>query len=202
MCTTLDSHALIVSGNALATNRKSKTESIMQIKAGTVVSIDYTLTEDEGAVIDQSQPGNPLTYLHGHRNIIPGLENALAGKQSGDDVTVSVSPAEGYGEHRPELLQEVPSDRFQGVENLQVGMQFQASTDHGPVAVRVTKVEGDVVTVDGNHPLAGKNLNFAVKVADVRAATEEELAHGHVHASGGCCGGGGDEHGEGGGCGC
>ena len=178
----------------------------MQIKAGTVVSIDYTLTEDGGAVIDRSQPGNPLTYLHGHRNIIPGLESALEGKQTGDDVAVSISPADGYGDINPALEQKVPSDRFQGVENLQVGMQFHASTDHGPVAVRVTKVEGDVITVDGNHPLAGKNLNFAVKVTEVRAATEDELAHGHIHASGGCCGGGGHshdhDHDHGGGCGC
>jgi FKBP-type peptidyl-prolyl cis-trans isomerase SlyD len=172
----------------------------MQITEGTVVSMDYALRSDEGTVIDQSQPGQPLTYLHGHKNIIPGLENALEGKFAGDEVEVRVSPEEGYGEPNPALEQVVPKDRFQGIENIEVGMQFQASTDQGPVSVRVVKVEDGDVTVDGNHPLAGKHLNFNVTVQDVRSATEEELAHGHVHQSGGCCGGDGDE--ESGGCGC
>lgn len=160
--------------------------------------MDYALRTDEGAVIDQSQPGQPLTYLHGHNNIIPGLESALGGKSAGDQVEVRVSPEEGYGEPNPALEQVVPKDRFQGIENIEVGMQFQASTDQGPVSVRVVKVEDDQVTVDGNHPLAGQHLNFNVTIQDVRAATEEELAHGHVHQSGGCCGG--EE--ESGGCGC
>ena len=167
--------------------------------------MDYALRTDEGAVIDQSQPGQPLTYLHGHNNIIPGLEAALGGKATGDQVEVRVSPEEGYGEANPALEQVVPKERFQGIENVEVGMQFQASTDQGPVSVRVVKVEDDNVTVDGNHPLAGQHLNFNVTVQDVRAATEEELAHGHVHQSGGCCGGGeesGDCNEESGGCGC
>jgi FKBP-type peptidyl-prolyl cis-trans isomerase SlyD len=172
----------------------------MQITDGTVVSMDYALRSDEGTVIDQSQPGQPLTYLHGHKNIIPGLEAALQGKSAGDEVEVRVSPEEGYGEPNPALEQVVPKDRFQGIDNIEVGMQFQASTDQGPVSVRVVKVEDEGVTVDGNHPLAGKHLNFNVTVQDVRTATEEEIAHGHVHQSGGCCGGEGEE--ESGGCGC
>ncbi|WP_269523906.1 FKBP-type peptidyl-prolyl cis-trans isomerase [Coraliomargarita parva] len=171
----------------------------MEIKEGTVVAMDYSLKDDAGVVIDQSQPGQPLTYLHGHRNIIPGLESALEGKIKGDSVEVRVEPSEGYGEFNPSLEQVVPRERFQGVEDLQVGMQFQANTDQGPVSVRITKVEGEDVTVDGNHPLAGKHLNFAVTIQDVREAKPEELAHGHVHQGGGCCGGEGE--GEGG-CGC
>ncbi len=174
----------------------------MEITNGTVVSMDYALRNDEGAVLDQSQPEQPLTYLHGHNNIIPGLESALAGKSAGDEVEVRVSPEDGYGDKNPALEQAVPIDRFQGIENIEVGMQFQASTDQGPVSVRVVKVDGDEVTVDGNHPLAGEHLNFKVTVKDVRTASEEELAHGHVHQSDGCCGGGEGESGKSGGCGC
>ena len=162
----------------------------MQIADGTVVAMDYALKDDDGNLIDQSQPGNPLAYLHGHRNIIPGLEAALVGKQTGDSVDVRVDPADGYGEFNAALEQVVPRERFEGVEHLEVGMQFQAGTEQGPVTVRVTKVEGDSVTVDGNHPLAGKHLNFNVTVQEVRAATEEEIAHGHTQLGGGCCGGG------------
>jgi len=171
----------------------------MEIKEGTVVSMDYALKDDDGTLLDQSQDGQPLVYLHGHRNIIPGLEAALEGKATGEALDVRVGPADGYGEPNPALEQVVPRDRFQGVENLDVGMQFQANTDQGPVSVRVTKVEDDDVTVDGNHPLAGKHLNFSVTVLDVREGTEEEIAHGHIHQAGGggCCGGnGGEEGGE------
>lgn len=175
--------------------------------------MDYALKDDDGTLIDESQPGQPLSYLHGHNNIIPGLESALLGKTVGETVEVRVAPEEGYGELNPALEQVVPRDRFQGVEQLEVGMQFQASTDQGPVSVRVVKVEEGNVTVDGNHPLAGKHLNFNVTVQDVRAATEDEIAHGHIHQGGGCCGGGGEGEGccndgedkgegESGGCGC
>lgn len=152
--------------------------------------MDYALKDDEGTLIDESQPGQPLTYLHGHRNIIPGLEAALIGKVAGDSAEVRVSPEEGYGEPNPALEQVVPKDRFQGVEDLQAGMQFQASTEQGPISVRVVKIEDDEVTVDGNHPLAGKHLNFNVTIQEVRAATEEEIEHGHIHKDDGCCGGG------------
>lgn len=153
--------------------------------------MEYALHDDEGTLIDQSQPGQPLTYLHGHKNIIPGLESALSGKAVGDTVEVRVEPSEGYGEKNPALEQVVPKDRFQGIDSIEVGMQFQASTEQGPVSVRVVKVDDDDVTVDGNHPLAGKHLNFNVTVQEVRAGTEEEIAHGHIHQAGGCCGGGG-----------
>lgn len=170
----------------------------MEIAVNTVVAMDYILKDDAGTVIDQSQPGNPLAYLHGHQNIIPGLESQLVGKAVGDQVEARVAPDQGYGEFNPQLEQVVPRERFQGVENLQVGMQFQANTDQGPVSVRVTKVDDEDITVDGNHPLAGKHLNFSVTITDVRAATEEEISHGHLHQAGGCCGGNGG--GEGGCC--
>jgi len=174
----------------------------MQITEGKVVSMNYALKDDEGTILDQSQDGQPLVYLHGHRNIIPGLEAALEGKATGEALDVRVEPADGYGEPNPALEQVVPRDRFQGVESLDIGMQFQANTDQGPVSVRVTKVDDDDVTVDGNHPLAGKHLNFSVTVLEVRPGTEDEIAHGHIHqegegeGEGGCCGGNGGEGGE------
>ena len=161
--------------------------------------MDYALKDDEGTLIDQSQPGQPMVYLHGHGNIIPGLEAALAGKLVGETAAVRVDPENGYGEVNPALEQVVPKERFQGVEDLQAGMQFQANTNEGPVSVRVVKVEDDDVAVDGNHPLAGKHLNFDVTIQEVRAATEEEIAHGQIQQGGGCCGGG-DEGKEGGCC--
>ena len=164
----------------------------MQIADGTVVAIDYALKDDDGTLLDQSQPGQPLTYLHGHKNIIPGLEASLLGKAVGETLEVRVAPEDGYGEPNPSLEQVVPRDRFQGVESLEVGMQFQANTEQGQVSVRVLKIDDDDVTVDGNHPLAGKHLNFNVTVQEVRAATEEEVAHGHTQLGGGCCGGGGE----------
>jgi FKBP-type peptidyl-prolyl cis-trans isomerase SlyD len=161
-------------------------ENDMQISQDMVVSIHYTLTNKAGETIDSSvEHGEPLAYLHGHGNIVPGLENALTGKIAGDKLDVSVSPEEGYGEHYAELVQQVPREAFQGVDHLEPGMQFQADTGMGPRLFTITQIEGDNVTVDGNHPLAGEVLNFAVEITAVRAASEEELAHGHVHGEGG-----------------
>ena len=158
----------------------------MTIKENSAVSFHYTLTDDEGQQLDSSAGKEPLAYLHGAGNIIPGLENALTGKAVGDSMVVAVSAAEGYGEVQNELIQEVPRSAFQGVDTIEVGMQFEAQTGQGGnVPVTVTAVTDEVVTVDGNHPLAGKNLNFDVSIEDVRDATEEELAHGHVHGPGG-----------------
>lgn len=157
----------------------------MQIANDVVVSIEYTLTDDQGNVIDSSVGGEPLAYLHGAGNIIPGLEEALEGKAVGDSFKVTVQPSEGYGEKDEGLLQVVPRSMFRGVDQIEPGMQFHAQTDYGMQVITVAKVEGDNVTVDGNHPLAGQNLNFDVKVLEVRAATAEELEHGHVHGAGG-----------------
>lgn len=153
----------------------------MQITADMVVSIDYTLTDDQGTVIDSSEGRGPLAYLHGKNNIIPGLENALEGKGKGDSLQVKVSPEEGYGERSDELTQDIPKQMFEGNDDIQVGMQFQTMTESGPQVVTVTKVEEETVTVDGNHPLAGENLNFDVTIVDIREASAEELDHGHVH---------------------
>lgn len=157
----------------------------MQITQDAVVSIHYTLTDDKGETIDSSAGGDPLTYLQGHGNLIPGLENALDGKQAGDKLQVKVAPADGYGEYNKALVQSVPRRSFKGIKDVRVGMQFQVQGEGGPRAVTVTHIQGDMVTVDGNHALAGQNLNFAVEVTEVRAATEEELSHGHVHGPGG-----------------
>ncbi|MDW5376979.1 peptidylprolyl isomerase [Halomonas sp. HP20-15] len=156
----------------------------MQIAQNSVVAFHYTLTNDSGEVLDSSEGREPLTYLHGSGNIIPGLEKELEGHQSGDKLQVNVSPEEGYGEKQEALVQEVPRDAFQGVESVEPGMQFQAQTQGGPLMVTVTQVEGDTVVVDGNHPLAGQKLNFDVEIAEVREATNEELEHGHVHGEG------------------
>lgn len=157
----------------------------MQIGENTVVTIHYTLTNSAGETLDSSAGQEPLAYLHGASNIIPGLENALVGKQVGDKLDVTVAPEEAYGEQREELVQKVPHDNFQGVDNIQEGMQFMAQAPWGEQPVTVIKVEEDGVTLDGNHPLAGQSLTFAVEVMSVRTATDEELSHGHAHGEGG-----------------
>jgi len=158
----------------------------MSIKDNSAVSFHYSLADDEGQQLDSSAGKEPLAYLHGAGNIIPGLENALTGKAVGDSMTVAVSAAEGYGEVQQELIQDVPRTSFQGVEQIEVGMQFEAQTGQGgTVPVTVTAVTDETVTVDGNHPLAGKNLNFDVSIEAVRDATAEELEHSHVHGPGG-----------------
>lgn len=147
-----------------------------------VVSMNYKLTDDDNNVIDSSEGAEPLTYLHGAGNIIPGLEKELVGKTQGDKLTVRVAPAEGYGEISPELVQVVDKAMFQGVEQIEPGMQFQAQGPEGQTQRIVVKsVEEDSVTVDANHPLAGMHLNFDVEIVSIRDASEEELAHGHVH---------------------
>ena len=157
----------------------------MVVAADKVVLIHYTLTNDEGNVIDSSSGGDPLAYIHGHGNLIPGLERELEGKAAGARLSVKIAPADGYGEHDAELVQRVPKRPFGGVSNLQPGMQFQAQTSEVNARVTVIGVQGDMVTIDGNHPLAGENLNFDVEITEVREATQEELKHGHVHGPGG-----------------
>ena len=146
-----------------------------------VVSIHYELTDNDGNIIDASPQNQPLKYLHGNMGIIPGLEKELTGKAIGSNFKVSVSPEEGYGEHQPMLVQAVPVSAFPEPATIEIGMQFQAQTEGGPVMVTVTEVSDETITVDGNHPLAGMTLNFTGSIADVRAATGEEISHGHVH---------------------
>jgi FKBP-type peptidyl-prolyl cis-trans isomerase SlyD len=160
----------------------------MQVAKNAVVTIDYTLTNPSGEVIDSSVGKQPLPYLHGTGNLIPGLEKALEGKKAGDQLKVTVPPDEAYGNRDESLVQSVPKTAFQGVPDIKLGMQFRTQADQAggaPGVVTVTKVEGDKVTVDGNHALAGIPLTFDVTIKDVRKATQEELLHGHVHGPGG-----------------
>lgn len=157
----------------------------MQISENSVVSFHYTLTDSTGKVIDSSQGNEPLTYLHGVGQIVPGLENALVGKSPGDKLDVEVAAEDGYGEHQEFMVQQVPREAFQGVDVIEPGMQFQAQTPQGGMTVTVTAVDDSTVTVDGNHPLAGQVLFFAVEIVSVRDATAEEREHGHVHGAGG-----------------
>ncbi|MEN8169141.1 MAG: peptidylprolyl isomerase [Pseudomonadota bacterium] len=153
----------------------------MQISANMVVSIDYTLTDDQGAVIDSSEGRAPLAYIQGIGNIIPGLENALEGKAQGDSLKVSIAPADGYGERSDDLTQQVPKEMFEGADEIEVGSQFQTMSETGPQVVTVVAVNDEHITVDANHPLAGENLNFDVTIIEIREASAEELEHGHVH---------------------
>lgn len=157
----------------------------MEITADRVVTIHYTLKDDGGAVLDSSAGGEPLAYIQGHGNLVAGLEKALEGKQDGNMLAVVVSPAEGYGERDESLIQRVPKRSLQGSGEIKKGMQFQARTDDGMRLFTVTAVMGDMVTLDGNHPLADQTLHFDVEVVGVREATAEELEHGHVHGAGG-----------------
>ncbi|HEX7046345.1 MAG TPA: peptidylprolyl isomerase [Gammaproteobacteria bacterium] len=157
----------------------------MQISPNKVVSIHYTLKNDAGDVLDSSSGREPLAYLQGAGNIVPGLEKALEGKATGEKLNVSVAPEEGYGPRHDGLMQEVPRDAFQGVEDIQPGMQFHAQGPQGPLVVTVVEAGDEAVKVDGNHPLAGETLHFDVEVTDVRDATDEEKEHGHVHGEGG-----------------
>ncbi|HLQ26083.1 MAG TPA: peptidylprolyl isomerase [Acidiferrobacterales bacterium] len=153
----------------------------MQIAKHKVVSIDYTLTDDSNKIIDTSKGSEPLTYIHGIGNLIPGLEKALAGKSEGDAFEVTISPQEGYGVHDESLLEVLPRSKFTAEQEVQVGMQFYAEGGSEMQVITVVGVEGDRITIDGNHPLAGRMLSFAIKVVDVRDATPEEVVHGHVH---------------------
>lgn len=155
----------------------------MQIGSQKAVTIGYTLKDDEGNVLDTSEGAQPLTYLHGMGDIVPGLEKALDGKQVGDAVSVSLAPEEGYGQRDERQIRNIPLRKLPAGK-IEVGMQYQITTDAGPMLALVTAVRGDYVTIDANHPLAGMNLHFDVKVVEVRDATAEELQHGHVHGAG------------------
>lgn len=154
----------------------------MEIQNDCVVAIHYTLTNAEGDVIDSSEGRDPLKYLHGYGNIIRGLEQALAGKTVGEALNVVIEAVDAYGEREEDLVQEVPRAAFQGIDDIEVGMQFHAQTpDGGAIPVKIIAVDDSTVTVDGNHELAGVRLFFAVTIEDIRAASPEEIDHGHVH---------------------
>lgn len=157
----------------------------MTVESNKVISIDYTLRNAAGEILDQSAPETPLSYLHGHNNLIPGLENALSGKALGDKVEAVIPPEEAYGEYDDSLIQSVPREMFQGVDEIEPGMQFQTQTPQGIQVITVKEANDETVTIDANHALAGETLHFDVTVKEVRDASEEELAHGHVHGPGG-----------------
>ena len=173
----------------------------MRVAKETVVAIEYTLKDDQGNIIDASGDRGPMEYLHGAQNIIPGLEQGVEGLVAGDTKSVLVPPQLGYGEYSDKLLQQVPLTAF-GANTPQVGMRFHAETNLGMRVLTSKKIEGEEVTLDGNHELAGKTLHFDITVVSVRAAELTELSHGHPHQAGGCCGGGGCGSGEGSGGGC
>lgn len=156
----------------------------MQISKEKVVSIEYTLRDNTGQVLDTSEGRGPLHYIQGIGNLIPGMEEGLEGKVKGDKLEIRVSPEKGYGLRDEAQIQQVPIAAFGGQE-LHPGMQFQAGGEQGHHIVTVTEVGTDTVTVDANHPLAGVELKFDVEVLDVRDATSDEIAHGHVHGAGG-----------------
>ena len=172
----------------------------MVVEKNKVITIDYTLKDSEGQTIDSSDDSEPLVYLHGNDNLIPGLEKRLEGKKEGDTLSCVIHPEEAYGEYDESLVFTVQKSNFADPAKIEEGVQFEAHGEDGPRVVTVVSVKNDEVTVDANHPLAGEDLHFDVKVVGIREATAEELAHGHVHSHEGC----GDdcECGEEGGCGC
>lgn len=157
----------------------------MTIQEDCVVSIHYTLKDKAGKVLDTSDGQEPLFYLHGKKNIIPGLEKELNGKAEKDVFETVIAPEDGYGEHQEALITEVSKEELQQVDELEVGVQLQAQTEQGVQIFTITEVKDDTVILDGNHPLAGMELHFSGTVETVREATAEELAHGHVHGTGG-----------------
>ncbi len=154
----------------------------MQITKDKVVLLNYTLKNDAGEIIDSSEGTDPLAYLHGAENIIPGLENALDGKTTGESLSVSIPAEEGYGAFDEKKIQSVPKDMFDDAGEVVVGAQYHAAgPDGGHITITVKEIGDDTITIDANHPLAGEGLNFDVTIVEIRDASKEELEHGHVH---------------------
>lgn len=159
----------------------------MKITSNKVASIHYTLKNKSGELIDSSEGKTPLAYIHGMGSLIPGMEQGLEGKAAGDKLSLVIAPEDAYGISDESLIIVVPLSNFADQDRVKPGMQFTARSNEGSRGAVVLKVEGDNVTVDFNHPLAGVELHFSVEVMDVRDATKEELEHGHIHGEG-CCG--------------
>lgn len=159
----------------------------MKITADKAITLNYTLKDNDNKIIDESKNAS-FVYLHGHHNILPGLEAALTDKSKGESFQLVLEAKDAYGEYNPAMTQSVKKEAF-GDEPIEVGMQFHAEGDDGqPVLITVSEVNGDDITIDGNPPLAGVTLNYAIEIIDVRDATKEELSHGHIHAHGESCG--------------
>lgn len=157
----------------------------MKITRDKVVAVHYTLRNDSGDTIDSSTGGEPLAYLHGTGSILPGLESALEGHEPGEKISVRLPAKEGYGERSDALVQVVPRKALATIGKIKVGTQFHAQVQGGTRVMTIVAIEREEITIDANHPLAGVDLNFEVEVVDVRDATADELAHGHVHGAGG-----------------
>lgn len=155
------------------------------IEKNNVVSIGYVLKDNGGKVIDSSENGQPLVYLHGTGQILPALEKAIEGRKKGDKFKISLTPEQGYGEYDQQLKQTVPRSAFPAGQQIEEGMQFQVETNDGTELVTAVEVRADEIVLDGNHPLAGVPLNFEIEIIEIRKATQEELAHGHAHGPGG-----------------
>lgn len=157
----------------------------MHIAPHSAVTIEYTLTDPSGEVLDTSEGGDPLSYVHGTEALIPGLEAELDGKRVGERFDVKVAPADGYGERDERLVQEVARQQLPAGLELELGVEITAQSSAGDLVVTVIAIDGERVTLDGNHPLAGIELHFVGRIVGVRSASQEELAHGHVHGPGG-----------------
>ncbi|WCL50051.1 FKBP-type peptidyl-prolyl cis-trans isomerase [Leptospira sp. GIMC2001] len=155
----------------------------MNVAKGKVVGFAYHLQNSEGETLDESK--DPMEYLHGFQNIIPGLEKEMEGLKIGDKKTVTVLPADAYGEYNEELVYKIPRTNFPADEEIQPGMQFRADGEEGPISLFVQEVVGDDVIMNGNHPLAGETLKFDVEIHTIREASAEEMEHGHSHGPGG-----------------
>jgi len=160
----------------------------MIIERGRVVSMHYTLRDELGATIESSGEREPLSYLHGYGHLLPGLEKVLDGSQAGLKTTVTIRPQDAYGEKDPQAVIRAPREDFPEGMVLEPGAEVQAETPDGPITFTVVAIENDEAVLDANHPLAGKTLTFDIHVLEVRDATAEELAHGHVHGAGGAHG--------------
>jgi FKBP-type peptidyl-prolyl cis-trans isomerase SlyD len=154
-------------------------DSMSNVTKGKVVGFAYHLRNSQGETLDESS--DPMEYLHGYHNIIPGLEKEMEGLKIGDKKSVVVPPAEGYGEYDEKLVYEIPRTNFPPDEELVPGSQFRADTENGPVALFVQEIVGENVIMNGNHPLAGETLNFEIEIHTIREASKDEMEHGHSH---------------------
>lgn len=157
----------------------------MTVSKHKVVTLNYTLKNNEGIILDTSEGREPLVYLHGVGSLIPGLENKLEGKAAGESMNIIIQPEDAYGKRNDNLVRIVEKSGFQGDEEMQEGMRVQLETDQGPAIAVITKIEGEEVTLDLNHPLADMELHFDIELVDIRDANPEEISHGHVHGPGG-----------------
>lgn len=160
-------------------------EKTMAIEDRKVVSFHYTLINDQGKQLETSRERDPVVYMHGYRNIVPGLENAMTGREVGDTFKVTVEPVEAYGERDPNKVQRIPTKRFPKAKKISPGQVVSLQTKQGEIQAVIVKVGRFNIDVDANHPLAGETLTFDVEIMDTRDASEEEIEHGHVHGHGG-----------------